>query len=248
MPDSIEFHKKFANYTLLPWRYDPMDVTLFDPSASSIEHPGLTHRQAIPAICKKVNAKTYIEIGYADGRCFSQVDAPVKISVDPAPSGPGCTHVMTSDDFFINKAPVLNKHGVKLDVSFIDGLHVFEFALRDFIGVEKYSNKNSIVLFHDCLPRNKNEVTRIKCQPPWTGDVFKVLFALRKWRKDLVVMPMDSHPTGLGLVTNLDPDSTVLEENYTEIIKEFMDLTYEDINFKEIYSIDEYLASGKGQV
>lgn len=244
MYESINFHKKYKNHTVLPWRYDPMDVSLYDPHAKSIEHKGLTHRRAIPEICKKVNAKTYIEIGYADGRCFSQVDVPVKMSVDPDPSAHGCTHVMTSDDFFINEAPMLNKHNVKLDVSFIDGLHVFEFALRDFIGVEKYSRKDSIVLFHDCLPRNKNEVTRIKCQPPWTGDVFKVLFALRKWRKDLKIMPLDSEPTGLGLVTNLNPESTILEENYEEIIREFIDLTYENINFNEVYSVDEYLISG----
>jgi hypothetical protein len=36
-------------------------------------------------------------------------------------------------------------------------LHWFEFALRDFINVEKNANKKSIIAVHDILP--KDEIT-----------------------------------------------------------------------------------------
>ena len=38
-----------------------------------------------------------------------------------------------------------------------------------------------------------------------------------------------SFPTGMGLVTGLDPQSTVLEEKFDDIVAEFADMKFSDI-------------------
>ena len=47
--------------------------------------------------------------------------------------------------------------GKTLDLAFIDGMHHFEFALRDFINVEKYCSADSIILIHDVYPIDATE-------------------------------------------------------------------------------------------
>lgn len=81
---------------------------------------------------------------------------------------------------------------MKLSVSFLGGMHLFEYLLRDFIGTEKNSTKNSIILLHDCCSFDHTMTTRdLECIPrfAWTGDV------------------LDCKPTGLvalpGSIANL---------------------------------------------
>ena len=42
--------------------------------------------------------------------------------------------------------------GLPLDLGFIDGMHRFEFALRDFINFKRASDSRTVLLVHDCLP------------------------------------------------------------------------------------------------
>ena len=57
----------------------------------------------------------------------------------------------------------------------------------------------------------------------WTGDVWKILPALKKHRPDLVAVPR-LPADGLVAITNLDPASTVLADSYFQIVDEFVDL------------------------
>jgi hypothetical protein len=55
----------------------------------------------------------------------------------------------------------------------------------------------------------------------WAGDVWKVAAILKKHRPELKMYAFDAVPTGLIAVTNLDPQSTVLRDNYFDIIEEY---------------------------
>src|SRR5262249_11499626 len=104
------------------------------------------------------------------------------------------------------------------------GMHLFEFALRDFMNIERYASPASLVVVDDIYPNHVAQTERLRRTRAWTGDVWKLVPCLRKYRPDLTLVPLDSHPTGLLLVANLDPGSTVLRDNYNAIVREFRDI------------------------
>jgi hypothetical protein len=63
----------------------------------------------------------------------------------------------------------------------------------------------------------------------WTGDVWKTVVALREFRPDLVVRTIDLGPTGLTLVTNLNPASTVLRDQCEHIFAHLADRDYGEL-------------------
>jgi len=111
-----------------------------------------------------------------------------------------------------------------VDLAFIDGLHLFEFALRDFISLERFCSADSIILIHDVYPIDRTSAARERASWFWSGDIWRLILALKKYRPDLMVNVIGTRPTGLGIVQNLDPDSRVLVDRQDEIIKEFMAL------------------------
>lgn len=127
----------------------------------------------------------------------------------------------TSDEYFARPEPLAATGGTPFDLAFIDGLHLFEFAFRDFVNAERHSSPRGVVLFDDVLPRSVDEAARVRHTNAWTGDVYPMLEVLARYRPDLVVVPVQTAPTGLLLVTGLDPGSTVLRDHYDEIMAEF---------------------------
>jgi hypothetical protein len=53
----------------------------------------------------------------------------------------------------------------------------------------------------------------------WAGDVWKVVLVLKRYRPDLKIRAFDSAPTGLVVVTGLDPASTALSNAYFDIVQ-----------------------------
>jgi hypothetical protein len=66
------------------------------------------------------------------------------------------------------------------------------------------------------LPRNGLEAARDRKTGPWTGDVYKVAEILRRRRPDLVVLLVNTEPTGTAVVVGVDQASTVLKEAYPD--------------------------------
>lgn len=132
----------------------------------------------------------------------------------------------TSDDFFPSDA--LARLGRKVDFAFLDSMHLFEFLLRDFIGVERGALPGAVVTMRDVVPLNGLMALRdwdFTKTTAWTGDVWKLLPILRKYRPDLRVKVLDCAPTGLALVHGLDPQSEVLSQNYDAILVKWMNVT-----------------------
>ncbi len=132
----------------------------------------------------------------------------------------------TSDGFFARPAPLEHFDQPVADLAFIDGMHLAEYALRDFINTERYTHPSSVLVLDDMLPRHPDEAGRNRAlgraRGAWTGDVYKVTEALRELRPDLVVLEVDTTPTGTVVVLNPDADSDVLPRAYDDLVEAYV--------------------------
>jgi hypothetical protein len=110
-----------------------------------------------------------------------------------------------------------------IDLAFIDGMHQFEYALRDFINIEHCASPTSLVVVDDIFPNHPVQAKRVRESRVWTGSVWKLLACLRKFRGDLILIPVDTSPAGSLLIAGLDPSSRVLIEEYNPIVRHFVD-------------------------
>jgi hypothetical protein len=69
----------------------------------------------------------------------------------------------------------------------------------------------------------------------WTGDVWRTLLLLRRVRPDLQITVLDAAPTGLVLITNLNPASTLLRESYASFVQRMMGWSLESLTLPAFY-------------
>ena len=199
----------------------------------AIQLPGSDYTHVISAIHQSLRPATYLEIGVAHGASIVLANGDTSaIGIDPQPDirGPLSSNIRiiakTSDAFFAQDDVRAEFGGRPIELAFIDGMHHFDFALRDFAHVEHHCTRNSIILIHDCYPLNRATAARDRSTIFWSGDVWRLILALKKFRPDLQICTIAAHPTGLALVRNLDPQSRVLTDNMDAIVAEFMATDY----------------------
>jgi glycosyltransferase involved in cell wall biosynthesis len=177
--------------------------------------------------------ETYLEIGIARGLSLSYARPPTRvIGVDPEPTVNAPlkaeTHIFceTSDVFFAERrlAQLLNNR--PLGLAFIDGLHVFQQSLKDFMHVEAVCGPRSVVLIHDTVPLDEVTQRPDRQKQFYTGDVWKTVLCLKHYRPDLDIFTIATPPSGLTLVTGLDPTSRVLADRYEEAVARFIDTSF----------------------
>jgi hypothetical protein len=155
--------------------------------------------------------RTYLETGIQKGQSLGLSRVP-SIGIDPEFSITAeqlaDVHLArtTSDEFFARKDPIAHLPIPVIDLAFIDGMHLSEYALRDYLAVERFTTPASVVVFDDMLPRTVEAAARTRLTKIWTGDVYKAAEALRQLRPDLVVIEVDTEPTGVVVV--LAPDAS----------------------------------------
>ncbi len=177
----------------------------------------------------------YLEIGVQSGKSLALARGEA-IGVDPMPMVtvqlPKTARVIetTSDDFFAKHASAILKAPPELVL--VDGMHIFEYALRDFINVERYSSPHTVVVIDDVFPNSQAQAARKRITKAWAGDIWKLMQVLQQYRPDLKLLALDSHPTGLLLITKLDKQSSVLTEGYSKLVKTYA---------QEMLVPDEYL-------
>lgn len=196
---------------------------------AELEFPGEDYFQILARIHEHLKPATYLEIGVAEGSSLEIVrPEALALGVDPNPhlrkplGDRQRVFALTSDDFFEQYDVISELSGKTVDLAFIDGLHRVEFALRDFTNVEKYCSPDSIILIHDVYPIDAMSAARERVSQFWSGDIWRLILILKKYRPDLSVNVIGARPTGLGIVQNLDPHSRVLTERQQEIIDEFL--------------------------
>ncbi len=181
-----------------------------------------------------VQPSVYLEIGVHEGHSLAFVHPGTRaVGVDPEPQvadPPPDSTIMpaTSDDFFA-RPDIDDVLGGPIDMAFVDGLHLHEQTLRDVANVERRSSPDGVILIHDCLPIDAVTSARERTTMVWSGDVWKVVVALRRYRPDLTVTTIDVAPTGIAIVTGLDPSNTILHDRHDEIVAALFDLTFDDL-------------------
>jgi hypothetical protein len=181
----------------------------------------------LTGVHSNLRPRSYVEVGVYDGQGLARsrtrtigVDPDIHINVELS-----CDLKLvkaTSDDFYARDDALSHFAEGVADLTFIDGMHLFEFAFRDFMNAERTSTPTSAIVLDDMLPRASAEAARKRHTSAWTGDVFRLIHVLDRYRPDLTVIPMDTGPTGVLLVLGLDPANTVLKDHYDEIVAEYI--------------------------
>jgi hypothetical protein len=205
--------------------------------------PGPSYRDHLRYLHETLRPRTYLEIGVFEGRTLrlAQEDT-ISIGIDPS------SHVLyplpinaaifnvTSNEFFRKHATTTLPHLGPLSLVFIDGLHLFEQALLDFINVEQYCDPEALIVIHDTLPIIELTSSRIRKTGFWCGDVWKIVACLEKMRPDLYIVNIPSFPSGITIVSHLDPSSTVLGESFGHAVNEFADQPFSECEARFAHS------------
>lgn len=221
---------------------------------ASLFFPGPPYREVLKRIHRLRRPDTYLEIGVRTGSTLAlATTASIAAGVDPAdlpvqkplPKGTRL-YRMTSDEFFERETPESVFGGRPVDFAFVDGMHLFEYAVRDFAHVERWASTDSVIVLHDCLPVSRVATRRDRMTAFWAGDVWKTLECLLDRRPDLAIHVVPTAPSGLVVVRRLDPSSRILLDQASELERRYLDLEYphEPGSWPERYGVVENSDAG----
>ena len=232
----------------------------FDDATNSFRMLGVPYLDFLTALHTHLTPRTYLEVGTETGSSLALAGCDA-IAVDPqfqlevtATGNRRRTFFfqMPSDTFFATEN-VRELLGRPVDMVFLDGMHRFEFLLRDLIGTEAACHPRSLILLHDCVPLNPRMALRqwlpgdpseTETAPFWTGDVWKLLPILKKYRPDLRLHVLDCPPTGLVAITRVDPASRILTDCYYDIIDEHAATVMDENRLRSLWEELEMTDSG----
>lgn len=168
----------------------------------------------------------YLEIGVDEGISLACAEGPA-LGVDPRPHlqlraelpRSACIVACSSDALFRGQATALLKPAPEL--AFIDGMHLFEFALRDLLNSERHMAPWGLVVLDDIYPCHAVQASRRRRSGSWTGDVWKLVPILRQHRPDLTLLCLNAHTTGLLLIAGLDPENGTLATAYNDLVRRY---------------------------
>jgi len=192
---------------------------------SRLTLPGESYFGVLRRIHAYLKPATYLEIGVARGESLALASPDTAaIGIDPSPQlarplrASERIFATTSDEFFAQHDLRAEFGGRALELAFIDGMHRFEYALRDFINVERACTRAAVILVHDCYPLDARTAQREQQTRFWSGDIWRLIVLLKEYRPDLAIHTIGAPPTGLGLITHLDPASKLLASRLPQLI------------------------------
>ena len=165
----------------------------------------------INSILLKKRKAHYLEIGVRKGTTIVRVDADYKVGVDPvlqlekiAPKLKKKLKKSKNITFYEEESDTFFRHNdLKFDVILIDGLHVYEQALRDIVNALNCLNDKGFVVVHDCNPQSEKAQSRTEIKGLWNGDVWKAIYAIKIHYEKINYFILDTDH-GLGILTKQD--------------------------------------------
>ncbi len=217
---------------------------------ATVHLKGLPYLDALRALHAALTPATYLEIGTSRGDSLA-VASCVSIAVDPAfrldrdvaGTKPGLHLVRETSAAFFASGRLAALAPAGIDFAFIDGLHLIEAVLDDFIGAERHAAPGGLIALHDVLPINLQMAARDGAPGRrdrdtadwWTGDVWKIIPILARHRPDLKLANLDCPPTGLTLVHGLDPANDTLALARDAILDEWCEVTLDAYTISRLY-------------
>ncbi|MHA4812425.1 class I SAM-dependent methyltransferase [Flavitalea flava] len=202
----------------------------------------------LKALMQQKNLRNYLEIGVFNGHIFFRIRSNFKIAVDPDFAFSNSRKAVKvllnpfnlfnryfqkpSDDFFEQDAPSVFAEK-KIELSLIDGMHEYEYALRDVENTLKYATEDVVIIMHDCNPKVKEDACSFKewkarnFTGTWNGDVWKVILHLRSLRNDLTSFVLDCDQ-GLGVIVKRKNGHPKNENPLSYTRDQISQLTFED--------------------
>jgi hypothetical protein len=152
----------------------------------------------------------YLEIGVQYGTSLVLAEkSRLAVGLDPQPLLAFTQNMRPNQEVYAMTSDQWFGHGVvfhpPFNLGFIDGLHLFEQALKDFMNMEQRMAPDGVIIVDDVLPYSQAIAEREQPPGDWTGDVWKLYPILRQYRPDLKIVLVDTAPTGTMVITNLDP-------------------------------------------
>ena len=196
------------------------------PSDPFVPHPEprMTRHDLLRGLHEVSSPRTYLEIGVNEGASLT-LSRSKSVAVDPEFRVRHSLHCdldlvkAKSDEYFTRPDCLAHLGGLPVDLAFIDGMHLSEFAVRDFINVERHLAPTGVAVFDDVLPRNALEASRVRLTGAWAGDVYKAVEVIARRRPDLVVILINTWPTGTAIVVGADPTSELLPQAYSSEVE-----------------------------
>lgn len=237
----------------------PTDLLTSRCQNEGLEPKDFHYLVSLQKIHQMLNPKLYLEIGIYEGKSLALARCQA-VGIDPDFEirypliAPTRIVKQTSDTFFKYETRCQNwlKRGV--DLAYIDGMHLADFVIRDFMNIEKYASERGVILIDDVCPDLLQMIGREREYVTWCGDVYKSIPILRKYRPDLRIDVFEAFSNrfrkGLAIISGLDKKSRVLEEAYDDIEKEIfsedhipesVDELEKLVGLKPISELDEYL-------
>lgn len=231
----------------------PASQDLYRPPDPSLQHKGANFVQMMQALIRWTDASSFFQIGQGLGVATAEVSAdlvwvspafPAQMTL-PLSRNRTVTYRMTPAAFFA-QADLRWFFPLGVDIAFLDGHHLIEVLLDEFVATERNCRRHSLIVLHDCLPLNSRMAERTYREDPsenaatrsfWTGDVWKVLPILKKHRPDMEIAVLDCPPTGLVVCTCLDPASKVLDAHREGIISELDGQTPDGFGLDQLWSL-----------
>lgn len=182
---------------------------------------------ALSLIHELLKPLLYLEIGVGQGKSLALPACPA-VGVDPVPRQldnlPDTTRLVTatSDEFFADMAKHILPHTP--DLILLDGMPLLEYLLRDFIHSESLAHSTALIMVPGILPPDPTQATRRRNGPDWNGDIWKLPEILQTHRPDLRQLLLNVTPSGLLLITNLDPTSNTLSDKTPEILSTYQSM------------------------
>lgn len=193
---------------------DPTSVPAFT-LLSQLRLPGEDYREVLERLIAHLKPRTYVEVGSEANRLLHL-----------AKTAKSTLGIQPNADWGVQHDVIAKLGDRRVDLAFIHDVHQFEQALRDFAQLEQASNRDSVILVGGSYPLDEESANREPASSNHSGDIWRLVVVLKKYRPDLQINTVGTAPTGLTVIQNLNPESGFAQADHAPMIAEMMALPY----------------------